>query len=87
MGDEVQEELRLAEQSWISRLEEVTGLDTTYFEDQLAISRLILDRDKELHSRIKSHRDALALLKESAQIGLETQREIKSSIIAAENVP
>lgn len=87
LGDEVQEKLRLAEQSLSNKLGEVTGLDTTYFEDQLAVSRLILDRDKELHSRIKSHRDAIVLLKESAQRGIETHKEMESLKIETENLP
>ncbi len=87
LGDEVQEKLRLAEQSLSNKLDEVTGLDTTYFEDQLAVSRLILDRDKELHSRIKSHRDAIVLLKESAQRGIETHKEMESLKIETENLP
>jgi hypothetical protein len=82
----VQEQLRSAEQSLKNRLEEITKLDTDYFESDMAVSRLILDRDKDLHSKILSHKEALSELKENVVAGIQNRDEAKPLEFELDNV-
>lgn len=87
LGSETQIKLKDSEEQ-ISKLITVTkNMDMTFFEDQLAVSRFILDRDKDLQSRIKSYRDSCINLKLKVSNCIENRQEIKYTRVADDFVP
>lgn len=86
LGSSVQKQLRLAEQVLKTRLDEILAIDTEYFDSDMAISRLILDRDENLHSIIVHQNKALSEYKENVKVKIQSREEVKPVAIAADYV-
>ena len=86
LGSEVQEKLKLTEEKLLNRFGEINDLSTAFIDDQLAVSRLIRDRDKELYKEVKDYRDILDAIKESIKKGIEEKKEIDLYNISIEYV-
>lgn len=86
LGSEVQEKLRLTEDNLQNRFREINNLSTAFIDDQLVVSRLLRDRDKELYKEVNDYKDTLKGFKESVKKGIEEKKEIEPSNISLEYI-
>lgn len=86
LGSETQIKLKDAEEQISNWIGAVNKLNTAFYKDQLAISRFVLDRDKNLNSTIKSYRDSCINLKKNVNKCIKNRQEIEYSGVASDFV-
>jgi ABC-type Na+ transport system ATPase subunit NatA len=77
LESEAQKQLRIAEQEVDNRASELLNLSSTFYDDQLAVSRFILDRNLELHKAIKGYRDACVTMRKKIIENIDARQETK----------
>ena len=68
--------MRIAEEKCFEKQSEISRLETSYFNDELAVTRYLFANEKSIHSLVASHRDALVEMKEKILEGLSLHKNI-----------